>query len=83
MKSTDQEETCGSFKCNKCETEDKQILNILYDTPLQSVYQPVAGVGKYYGKGTDKIEETHVYKFESGDLMCVKSSFTAKLVSFT
>ena len=93
MKSNDQEETRGSFKCNKCEkyleTEHKQMLDLLYDTPPQSVYHPVAGVGKYYGKGTysenttDKTEETHVYQFKTGDLIGVKSSFTAKPVSFT
>jgi DNA-directed RNA polymerase subunit RPC12/RpoP len=91
MKSADQEETHGSFKCNKCEKylEDKQMLDLLYDTPPQSVYHPVAGVAKYYGKGTytenptDKTEETHVYQFKTGDLIGVKSSLTAKPVSFT
>lgn len=64
-------------------------LELLFDSPPPAVNHPVAGVGKYHSKSTysdDKntqVKQALCYIFDSGDIIVIDGSLTAKPVGFT
>ena len=69
--------------------KSEHTLELLFNSPPHAVHHPVAGVGKYHSKGTysdDKttqVKEARCYIFDSGDIIVIDSSLTAKPVGFT